>query len=223
MVQQFTLSLRKVHEITKGDIGLDTYPVYDGAPAGFREALNEKILNHYYTREIGMENIELWRFNMRRKMAEIMPFYNKVYKAEMIQFDPLSTMNIKTTGKSDSNTTTDSLNESDSAATSNTKSRTVGSDFPQTMLNASEDYATSASDSASDGSSGSTGKEKALTTATGKDLSDSETKGYTGPAAELLMRYRASLINVDMMVIDDLNEMFMFVYSSGDAFTNSRY
>lgn len=219
MVQQFTLSLRRVIELTDGHIGLDDYPIYNGAPPEFRDELNAKIIDHYLTREIGMESIELWRHNMRRKMAEIMPFYNKVYEAEMIKLDPLSTMNVKSQSSGDSESVTDSSNESESDAKSNTKGRTVGSEFPQTMLNASNDYATSATDSASDASSTSLGKEKQLAKVNSRDGSSNVTSGYTGPASELMMRYRASLINPDLMVIDDLNEMFMFVYANGDAYT----
>lgn len=219
MAQQFTLSLRRVFEITDGHIGLDDYPLYNGAPEGFREALNQKILDHFYTREIGMESVELWRHNMRRKMNEIMPFYNKVYEAEMLKLDPYSTMSIKSQSSGDSQSITDSSNESESLGKTKSKGRTVGSEFPQTMLNASEDYATSANDSAADGDSSSNAKEKALAKVTNTDGSVNTTSGYTGPASELIMRYRASLINPDLMVIDELNEMFMFVYSNGDAYT----
>jgi hypothetical protein len=228
MVQQFTLSLRKVYEITKGNIGLDDYPVFEGAPEGFREALNAKILNHYYTREIGMENVELWRFHMRRLMNEIMPFYNKVYKAELREFDPLSTIDIVSTGKAENETVTDSSSKSKSDASTKNKSITVGSQFPQTMVDMTGDtfeevYATDATRSASEGDTLSNGEEEQLATVKGNDDTTSSTKGYTGPASELLMRYRASLINPDIMVIADLNEMFMSVYSSGDSFTGSRY
>lgn len=50
-------------------------------------------------------------------------------------------------------------------------------------------------------------------------------QGYQGHAAELLMRYRESLMNIDMMVINDLNNLFMGVWDNGDEFstTNRNY
>lgn len=42
-------------------------------------------------REIGLETLELFRYFMRMKMWEIMPYYNQLYKSELIEFDPLST------------------------------------------------------------------------------------------------------------------------------------
>jgi hypothetical protein len=36
------------------DIGLDDYPIFQEA---YRETLNNKIIRHYYTREIGAETV----------------------------------------------------------------------------------------------------------------------------------------------------------------------
>lgn len=217
MPQVFTLSLRRVNELTEGKLGLDTYPVYKGAPEGFREALNDKILNHYLTREIGFETIELWRHNMRRKMAEIMPYYNQFYESQMLEIDPLSTVNMSNesnakgiqSSKTDSNSTASSTNKA--------KSRNVGSEFPQTMLNKSEDYATNAADATSDNTGTSTAVDEQEGSATTEDSGKTTTKGYTIPATELLIRYRQTFLNVDMEVINELNELFMFTYATGDS------
>ena len=48
-----------------------------------------KILRHYYTREIGLETVGLWKLKLNTKLNEIMPFYNQLYKSELIEFNPL--------------------------------------------------------------------------------------------------------------------------------------
>ena len=62
------------------------FPIFDEA---YREGLCKKILNHYYTREIGAETVALWKFWLNQKMNEIMPYYNKLYLTEQLKYDPL--------------------------------------------------------------------------------------------------------------------------------------
>lgn len=62
------------------------YPIFD---ENYRSILETKILKHYYTREIGAETFGLWQLWLDRKMNEIMPYYNQLYKSELLQFNPL--------------------------------------------------------------------------------------------------------------------------------------
>lgn len=62
------------------------YPIFDES---YRQTLNNKIIRHFYTREIGFETVGLWRFKLNVKMNEIMPYFNKLYESELIHFDPL--------------------------------------------------------------------------------------------------------------------------------------
>lgn len=52
------------------------YPIFDEA---YRPTLETKILKHYYTREIGLETVGLWKHFLDMRMNEIMPYYNKMY------------------------------------------------------------------------------------------------------------------------------------------------
>ena len=62
------------------------FPIFDEE---YRPILCKKILKHYYTREIGLETVGLWKLKLETKMQEIMPYYNKLYKSELIEFNPL--------------------------------------------------------------------------------------------------------------------------------------
>lgn len=62
------------------------FPIFD---EGYRNVLETKILKHYYTREIGLETVGLWKLKLETKLNEIMPFYNQLYKSELIEFNPL--------------------------------------------------------------------------------------------------------------------------------------
>ena len=53
-----------------------------------RAELEKKILKHYYTREIGFETVGLFKLYLNNRMAEIMPYYNKLYESETFEFNP---------------------------------------------------------------------------------------------------------------------------------------
>src|SRR5699024_8191628 len=139
------------------------------------------------------ETIDMFRLAMRRKMNEIMPYYNKLYLSERMEYDPLLTTDMQTildesTSSEDDGTSANTSNDSSSSestdeqnATSNTESgtraRSVSSDTPQTMLSGDADYASSASDTVSD-TSGS-GSQDTTTTGTASSESEGRTDGTT--------------------------------------------
>lgn len=195
--------------LTDGNIGLQYFPIFD---PGYKGQLTGKIVDHYWNREIGTETIEMFQLAMRRKMNEIMPYYNLLYKSVQIQFDPLSTVDLTTTSTIDS----DEHVTGDSTQAGTGGTRSVSSETPQTQLSGNADYATSASDSNSQNNSNGTSNQDT----TNDVITDSTTKGYQGVAADLLMRYRESLLNIDVMVINELEELFMLVWDNGDEYSD---
>lgn len=59
-----------------------------------KEALEEKILRHYYFREIGLETVAKWKFYLESRMNEIMPYYDEMYRTAKLEYDILE--NFKT-------------------------------------------------------------------------------------------------------------------------------
>ena len=72
------------------------YPIFD---YDYKKILETKILKHYYTREISEETVGLWKLRLDSKMNEIMPFYNKLYQSELLQFNPLYDVDVEKTGQ----------------------------------------------------------------------------------------------------------------------------
>ena len=62
------------------------FPIFDES---YRSILETKILKHYYTREIGFETVGLWKLRLDTKLNEIMPYYNKLYESQLLEFNPL--------------------------------------------------------------------------------------------------------------------------------------
>lgn len=213
----FTTTLQQVidgelPETTYKALGLDVYPIFDET---YRAELNEKIIAHYNEQEIGHETVSMWRYAMRRKMNEVMPLFNQHYRASLIAIDPLQTISIKNIGTAHETATGADTSTTDSTTTAG--GRVVASNTPQTRLAGNGDYATSAQDSTSKTDAG--GTASATNNRDSDTTNDSTTTGYSGNPAELIWSLRQSFVNVDMMVIDSLEELFMMVWDNGQEFT----
>lgn len=84
---QYTIELKTLLKMGF-HLKLDGYPLFDEE---YRKVLNNKIIQHFYFREIGQETPDRFNFMLERKMCEIMPYYNQLYQSELIKYDPLST------------------------------------------------------------------------------------------------------------------------------------
>ena len=102
---KYTTQVRSIVEVAAGvkeSVGFDSidstivkaipkvfnfdFPIFDEE---YRIPLCSKILRHYYTREICEETVGLWKLRLNARLNEIMPFYNKLYKSELLEFNPL--------------------------------------------------------------------------------------------------------------------------------------
>lgn len=71
-----------------------TYPIFDDA---YRETLETKIIEHFYTQEIGFETVARWKLALRATMREIMPTYNRLYKDGLAILNPFNNIDITDT------------------------------------------------------------------------------------------------------------------------------
>ncbi len=208
----FTLELNEVVELSDGHIGLDDYPIFDES---HRPTLNEKIIDHYWNQEIGLETISMFRLALKRRMNEIMPLYNKLYESEMLMTDPLFNMDIETDTETEGEQTGSA--NANAGTTANSKSRAVNSDTPQDRLGGNADYASSLADATSESSTTSTSEQDTVDRTT--NMGRSRTRGTQGNKAELLRSYRQNLLNIDLMIIDELRDLFMMIWNTGDDYT----
>jgi len=188
------------------------YPLFDEAHRG---ELNRKIRNHFWNLEIGQETLSMFRLALFRKLDEIMPVMNQQYEISAIKFNQLETVRVTNEQVTANNTTSAGAATSDT--TSDAKSRAVAQQLPQTMLSGNGDYATSAQDNISDTTA--TGASTENSTVAQEGTGNNTTSGFQGNPAMMLLQYRQSLVNVDMMIIEELKELFMLLWSNGDEFT----
>lgn len=225
------------------------FPIFD---ENYRAVLEKKILKHYYVREICVETVGLWKLFLSTRLNEIMPYYNKLYLSETLEFNPLYDVNLTidhtfenvkegnslgtdamtgTIGDSGSN----SRNISDSTVkdidTTDT-SRDKFSDTPQGSLNGVENdnYLTTARKISDTGTidetdtytrteSGTTANTRTYNTTdrTTNENNVNTTEDYVEHVvgkrgnitySKMIREYREALINIDMMIIDELKDLF---------------
>ena len=192
------------------------YPIYDEA---YRPVLETKILKHYYTREIGLETVGLWKLKLDTKLNEIMPYYNQLYKSALLEFNPLWTEDITSEHTRGTDGTSLNVNERDntSISNSNSTSRNKYSDTPQGSLQNIENdtYLTNArkiTDEA-DNIGVNESKEQNNNVFSNTEEYLERVQGRRGKdASELLLKYRKTFLNIDMMIIDELEELFLHLW-----------
>lgn len=236
------------------------YPIFD---ENYRRVLEKKILKHYYTREISEESYGLWKLRLDTKLNEIMPYYNKLYNSELLEFNPLYTVNLTRDKNTDFDSTrtgtenitdnTDTTNTGNYSDTKNSENDLTGnvsfegdnsntnwdlySDTPQGNITGIEEvtYLTTAKKNSDEGSSTSSQDNTQHTESTEsnsgttsstisvdytRNKGDSDVLnttedylehvvGYEGSSASKLLKdFRETFLNIDMMVINDLEDLF---------------
>lgn len=201
-------------------MGLGTYPIFD---EDYRKILNGKIIDEYFNQEIGTETIDNFVLILRKKMDQIMPFFNQLYLSEQIEYTALDSMRINSAASNhiDGSATGTGSTTTDNTTTSG--SRVVGSDFPQSQLAGDADYATNGSDVNSKSEIAATGSQTSDSNNTTDSSGNTLVTGYQGAASDLIVKYRNSLINIDVQVIAELADCFMLVLNNGDEYFTHNY
>ena len=193
------------------------YPIFDES---YRSVLESKILLHYYTREIAYETVGLWKLHLKAKMQEIMPYYNKLYESELLDFDPLKDVDKTIDHKGKSNTTQNGT--TNGTAEDKINRWDLYSDTPQGGISGIEAaydgvddnaYLTNARNIRDDGSKRITnGSHNNVTNGTNDWIERVTGKQGSQSYSKLLEEYRNVLLNIDMMIINELKELFFMLW-----------
>lgn len=201
------------------------FPIFD---ENYRSVLETKILKHYYTREIGLETVGLWKHFLSMRLNEIMPYYNKMYASELLEFNPLYNVKYDVTHKGNTKGTNKdidngTINEGiDDNTSRRNNSMDKFSDTPQGavhdlennayLTNARQIYGNDSSDYNRDRDVSTHNTRNGEFNNTDEYLRHIEGNNGNRTFSELLMQFRESFLNIDMMVINDLNDLFMGVW-----------
>lgn len=186
------------------DFGLTSYPIWNES---YRNILNEKILNHYYEDEIGLETPALFKFYLNNKLNEIMPYYNSLYEAQEKALNNLF-------GNIDLYEEANRLNNNDVNTTSNSTSdsKNLFQDTPQGKINfaklENQQWATNYTNNTNDinDMSNSHGENEENYT---RHVYGNDGKKYN---IDLFKDIKNNIQNIDMLIINELRDLFMGIY-----------
>jgi hypothetical protein len=202
-MSKYTVQVKSLVETNYKIFDFD-YPLFDPL---YKPVLEQKIIDYYYFREIGLETPAQFKQFLKAKLNKIMPYYNQLYSSNEVfkTYDPYKNKNVTTT-----DTRTNTVDTNGTATNNGTNSdKETFSDTPQAVIGGL-DYATNITltEGDSGGTSTSTG------TATTTDEYTSVIAGHDGMKypTDILMGLRASFINIDEMIIEELTDLFMNIY-----------
>lgn len=172
-----------------------------------KDQLAERIIDHYYLREVGTEAPGSFQLFARDLMRELMETYAPLIYSSSIKFDPLVNVDYLETY---TGTTKDTSN---TKTNSNDSGLTVSSDTPQGQISKGEilqgKYASSTS--ANEGESETTGN----STSNGNQEWTRHMKGNSGVSATaqaLIEQYRNYIRALNTEIVYQLEPLFMGLY-----------
>lgn len=186
---------------------------YDFYEAEAKTNFQEKFIDYYMFDELGVETVKRFKHQLKAKLNLIMPYYKELYKTQLeaknINF--LLNKDLKETFIRDIEGTDTSNNVSSTSANSDSLSKESYLDNGNADLSLT-DGLTGVSNNVSQGTSTSNSD----TTGSNKSTEKTEliSQGNIGitSSAELLEKWRDTIINIDKMIIDECKDLFMLVY-----------
>lgn len=195
------------------------FPIFDEK---YRAELCKKILRHYYTREICCETVGRWKLLLSDKMKNIMPYYNQLYQSELLKINPLVSVDRCVThagsGSETKTTNRNGTNNSTSRTDGNTNTWSYYSDTPQGGIDGldSNDYLTNATHNVGTDGTNSTLNGTTTDSETGEgnrsDKYVDTVLGYEGNQSEMLLKFRETFLNIDMLIINELKDLFFTLW-----------
>lgn len=172
-----------------------------------KDKLTERIIDHYFTREIGSDAIGQWMLFVKDKMHEVMETYAPLIYSASIKFDPLVNVDY----------TEEYVGKNDSTNSSTSKSSgsglTVNSDTPQGNINKTSIL--NGSYASSTGANETENNISDRSDASGNQTYSKKVKGNSGVSATaqaLIKQYRDYIRALDTEIVYELEPLFMGLY-----------
>lgn len=172
-----------------------------------KDMLADRIIDHYFTREIGTDAIGQFILFAKDKMKEVMETYAPLIYSAAIKYDPLVNVDYTETYSSTSGST------SNSKSSSKGSGLTVNSDTPQGQISKNAilqgNYASSTGANETENSVDDT------STNNGTQDYNKRIKGNSGVSAtaqKMIVQYRENIRALNTEIIYELEPLFMGLY-----------
>lgn len=180
-----------------------------------KERLAQKIVDHYYMREIGQETPALFKHFAKVKMQEIMERYLPIIYTNAIEYDPLESVDYTTT--EERTIDGDASGNSKSNSKNNGSGLNISNNTPQTRITKQDlntgAYASNVSQSDTESKiedeTNTSSKTKTIEKFTRHELGN---KGALDSYQKMIIQFRETIAPVDTEIIKELNSLFMGLY-----------
>ena len=207
-MSKYTLELRYMYEDENFKLFDFPYNLYDN---DLKPWFEEKFYQHFMFYEIGFDTIGMFKQRLMSKLNDIFPYYKQLYETEirtkgidfMLNKDLKESYVRELTSNSNSNQESNVTSNGLSTAGQLTPSLIANSQkIDKFMDSAQKDN--SSSNSTSTGESNGNSREEYTLTSQGNI-------GITS-SAELLTKWRETLLNIDLMIFEECNDLFMQIF-----------
>ena len=207
-MSKYTLELRYLYEDENFKLFDFPYNLYNN---DLKPWFEEKFYQHFMFYEIGFDTIGMFKQRLMSKLNDIFPYYKQLYETEIRTkgIDFMLNKDLKESYVRELTSNSNSIQESNAASNSLS---TAGQLTPSLIANSqkidkfmdSAQKDNSSSNSTSTGESNGNSKEEYTLTSQGNI-------GITS-SAELLTKWRETILNIDLMIFEECNDLFMQIF-----------
>ena len=207
-MSKYTLELRYQYKDKKFKLFDFPYNLYDN---DLKPWFEEKFFQHFMFYEIGFDSVAMFKQRLMSKLNDIFPYYKQLYDTEIAckNIDFMLNKDLKESYVRELTSNSNSSQESN--ATSNGLS-TAGQLTPSLISNSQkiDKFMDTAQKDESSSNATATGE----STGNSKEEYTLTSQGNIGitSSAELLDKWRQVLLNIDLMIFEECNDLFMQIF-----------
>ena len=198
MLAQYTIELRKI--VSSKDIfkSID-YELYHN---DLKPIFEDKFIKRFYFREIGVETVSRFLINLEQTLNEIMPYYKQLYDTTLLKYDILNNTEVI------EEITREIIKADKSLVLGRNTSTGTSFDTPITSTNSYRSKPSFINEGVDniDTKNQSEGNTTENFTRKFKNNQSNLSK------QDLIIKQRELIINIDKMILDDLEVLFMQVF-----------
>ena len=191
---KYTLTIQ---EILSNNVNIFDFD-YSFYNESYKKGFEKKFLDRFLFDEIGAETVARFKHNLRTTLNEIMPYYTHLYETTIYEYNPILNYDLQEV------IIRDVSNEQEEEGTTTDSNKNY-----DTPINFNGNYKNSPSN-INDNENTNNITRKGLVS----ELHKRNTKGNIGvmTTQDLIMKERDIIINIDKLILDELNILFMGVY-----------
>ena len=186
---------------------------YDFYEETYKSIFEEKFIKRFYFREIGVETIERFLINLETTLNEIMPYYKHLYQTTTYKYDPILNYDVTETITREIVGATETDNSLNQSSTQNEGIRNY--DTPIIKVKDPNNYKKSPSFiTDTEGNNLLKANSNKRENNKSNEINNRTTRGNIGvmTTQDLIKKERDIIINIDKMILDELEILFMQVF-----------